>query len=413
MNDVDTLPAHSPYGASGAHRWTACPGSVRAQAGVVGTTSSYAQEGTAMHSVAAACLTNGQDAIEWTGRIVDGIEIDEDHATAVQLYLDTIRDDQDFSGGKLLVEQKFQLKEWSPDFYGTADCVRYLQRGPTLTVYDAKFGAGEIVEVQRPSGRPNIQLGFYALGAVYELRKLLQPFGATRVELVVVQPRAWHRDGPVRRARFNLAQIEAIGDELLAAQQICIRPDAPLVAGDHCKFCKRAGDCVELRRFSLAAAQLEFSDDADMELTGRVPDPATMTPQQIAQVLYAADIFETWLTAVRARAHVMAEHQGIPGWKLVNKQGRRKWIDEDAAANKLIYDYGIDEDQVYVTKIKSPAQAEKLLTKKDRESEAFKVLCPTVSSGLTLVRDSNPRLEVVPAQVAYDDGTSTVEGTEW
>ena len=28
-------------------------------------------------------------------------------------------------------------------------------------------------------------------------------------------------------------------------------------------------------------------------LTGQVPDPATMTPQQISQVLYAADIFET------------------------------------------------------------------------------------------------------------------------
>ena len=92
----------------------------------------------------------------------------------------------------------------------------------------------------------------------------------------------------------------------------------------------------------------------------------------------------------------MAEHQGIPGWKLVQKQGRRKWTDEEAAANKLIYDFGIDEDQVFVTKFKSPAQAEKLLTKKDRESETFKALCPTVSSGLTLVRDTNPRLEVVP-----------------
>jgi hypothetical protein len=316
-------------------------------------------------------------------------------------------------GGKLLVEQKFHLKDWNQAFFGTADCVRFAPDDYLLTVYDAKFGAGEIVEVQRPSGRPNIQLGFYALGAVYELRKLIKSLGATRVELVVVQPRAWHREGPVRRKTFNLAAIEAVGDELVTAMQICAGPNAPLVAGSHCKFCKRAGDCVELRRASLAQANLEFSDDADMSLTGKVPDPATMTPQQMSQVLMAAEIFEIWLTAVKARAHVMAEHQGVPGWKLVQKQGRRKFVDEEAAANALIYEFGVDEDAIYDTKLKSPAQAEKLLTKKDRESEKFKALCPSISSGLVLVRDTNPRLEVVPLTVAYNDGTSTAEGTEW
>lgn len=406
------LPAHSLYGASGAHRWTACPGSVRLAGPMKEAPSSYAQEGTAMHTVAAACLNSEQDAIEWTGRFVDGVEIDEEHAVAIQVYLDAIRVDQLRDGGKLLVEQKFHLKDWDEQFYGTADCVRFGQDG-MLTVYDAKFGAGEIVEVTRPDGRPNIQLGFYALGAVYELRRLLTQFGSTRVELVVIQPRAWHAQGPVRRKIFNLAQIEAIGDELVDAMKICLKPNAPLVAGSHCKFCKAAGSCPELRRFSLAAATLEFSDDAEMELMGKVPDPAAMTPQQIANVLYAADVFEVWLNAVRARAHVMAESQGVPGWKLVQKQGRRKWIDEEAAANTLIYDFGVDEELIYDTKMKSPAQVEKLLKPKERTMPEFASLCPTVSSGLTLVRDTNPRLEVVPLKLAYDDGTSTAEGTEW
>ena len=411
---MEQLPVHSVYGASGAHRWTVCPGSVRLAGPMKEDPSSYAQEGTAMHTVAAACLNGDQDAIEWTGRMVDGIEIDEEHAVAIQVYLDTIRRDMLRDGGKILVEQKFQLKEWDEAFFGTADCVRFGQENShLLTVYDAKFGAGEIVEVTRPDGRPNIQLGFYALGAIHELRKLLRQIGAMRIELVVCQPRAWHRDGPVRRKIFNLAEIEAIGDELLGAMQICMKPDAPLIAGTHCKFCKAAGTCPELRRFSLAAASLEFSDDAGMELMGKVPDPVNMTPQQIANVLYAADVFETWLNAVRARAHVMAEQQGVPGWKLVAKQGRRKWTDEEKAANALIYDFGIDEDLIYDTKMKSPAQVEKLLTPKDRKNEEFVSLCPSVSSGLTLVRDTNPRLEVVPLKVAYDDGTSTAEGTEW
>jgi Protein of unknown function (DUF2800) len=409
---TDTLPVHSPYGASGAHRWTACPGSVRLTAPLEEEPSSYAQEGTACHTVSAACLTNGQDAVEWVGRFVDGIEIDEEHAVAIQLYLDTIRTDQARDGGELLIEQRFHLKDFDENLYGTADCVR-IGRNNLVAVYDAKFGAGEIVEVVRPDGRPNIQLGFYGLGAVYELRRSITQFGTTRVELVVVQPRAWHRDGPIRRKIFNLVDIEAIGDELVDGMKKCLRPNAPLIAGSHCKFCKAAGTCPELRAYTLKAASLEFSESAEMELMGDVPDPATMTPQQIANVLYSADIFETWLNAVRARAHVMAEHQGVPGWKLVQKQARRKWTDEEKASNALVYDFGLDEDLIFETKMKSPAQVEKLLSPKDRKTEEFAGLCPAVSSGLTLVRDTNPRLEIVPLKVTYDDGTSTAEGTEW
>ena len=95
------------------------------------------------------------------------------------------------------------------------------------------------------------------------------------------------------------------------------------------------------------------------------------------------------------------------------KQARRKWVDEDAAATDLMYRFELDEDQVYDTRMKSPAQIEKLLKPSERASAAFKNLCPAVSSGLVLVQDTSPRLEVVPSQVAYDDGTSTGEDEPW
>ena len=56
---------------------------------------------------------------------------------------------------------------------------------------------------------------------------------------------------------------------------------------------------------------------------------------------------------------------------------------------------------------------EKLLTPQERKSAEFKALCPSVSSGFTLVHDSNPRQGVVPVQLDFDDGTSTPEDTEW
>jgi hypothetical protein len=405
-----TLPAHSPFGGSGAHRWTACPGSVRLTRGLAETSSPYAQEGTAGHAVAALCLSEKQDAVEYIDRTVEGIEIDEELAEAVQVYVDTIRKDQKTRGGKLLVEQKFHLKHLHPLFFGTADCVRP-GNDKILSVYDAKFGRGEIVEVVRPDSRPNLQLAFYALGALHELERVITSCGIDRVELVIVQPRAWHKDGPVRRAVFTIDDIKDVADELVQAAFLCEQPNAPLVVGGHCTFCGAAATCPALREQALAIAQVDFDDD--MEMTGKVPDPNTMTPAQLGNVLNAAEIFETWLTAVRNRAHIVAESQGIPGWKLVQKQARRKWADEAKAAEELCLGFDIEMGSMYEKKFKSPAQMEKLLTPADRKSDAFKALCPPVSSGLTLVRDSNPRLEVVPATLAFDDGLSTGEDAEW
>jgi hypothetical protein len=405
------LPAHSPFGGSGAHRWTACPGSVRFTAGMAGTASSYAQEGTAGHAVAALCLTEKQDAIEYVGRTVEGIEIDEDLSEAVQVYLDTIREDQR-RGGKLLVEQKFHLKHLHPQFFGTADCVRP-GLDKILSVYDAKFGRGEIVEVVRPGDKPNLQLAFYALGAMHALERVIASIGIDCIELVIVQPRAWHPWGPVRREVFSIEEIKDVAVELVQAAHLAEQPNAPLVPGDHCTFCRGAATCPALRAFTLEAAQLEFGDDMTLPVKGMVPDPATLTGMEVSRILDAAEIFEVWLTAVRNRAHVLAESQGIPGWKLVAKQARRKWADEAKALEELSFGFGVEYSSMIETKLKSPAQMEKLLSATDRKSAAFKALCPPVSSGLTLVRDTNPRPEVVPATLAFDDSLSTGEDAEW
>jgi hypothetical protein len=374
---------------------------VEAQRGIKRTPSGYAQEGTAGHLVASMCLTGDQEAIEYTGKIIDGIEIEEDLTEAVQVYVDTIRDDKKERGGKLLIEVKFHLKALHPEFFGTSDCVR-LGTDRVLSVYDAKFGRGEVVEVAQPDGRPNLQLGFYALGALNVIPVTLYD-EIDEVELVVVQPRAWHRDGPVRRKKWPVREIEALGQKLLEAAWRATQPNAPLVPGYHCKFCGAASTCKALADFSLKAAQLEFSKDAEMKLKGNVPNPATMTPEQLAKVLEAAEIFETWLVAVRARAHIVAETTNIPGWKLVPKQARRKWIDDEHRVCDALIAMGLEEAQIFEEKIRSPAQLEKHLRKKERESQAFRELCPAVSSGLNLVRDSNPKPKTTSAELDFKD----------
>jgi hypothetical protein len=78
----------------------------------------------------------------------------------------------------------------------------------------------------------------------------------------------------------------------------------------------------------------------------------------------------------------------VPGYKIVQKQARRKWTDEGAAKQALL-SLGLKESVVVETSIMSPAQAEKALKK--RFSELPEDLIKSESSGTTLAPVDDPR----------------------
>lgn len=194
---------HAVLSASSSHRWLACPGSINMCKGIPPTTSSYADEGTAAHALAEICLGNKVDkAATYVGRpmYTDGkgkeYIVTSEMAEAVQVYLDTIRQDMlDLGGGELFIERKFQLDWLYEGMFGRNDAMVAEPFG-ILRVYDYKHGAGVAVEVEN-----NPQLMYYGLGAVRD-EKVAGAY--EEIELVVIQPRAIHPDGPVRRCRMSV-----------------------------------------------------------------------------------------------------------------------------------------------------------------------------------------------------------------
>ena len=338
---------HAPLAPSAAHRWMRCPGSYEATKGCPETDSVYSREGTFAHDVAAQLLHNGapaKRAIGWKSKNLEFV-VDEKMADAIQVYLSVIRGMLLLDGGELLIEKQVTVTD---DVYGTADAVVWLNGRRVLHVVDLKMGAGVLVEVEG-----NEQLLIYVLGALKEAG--VSPREVDEVHMHIVQPR--HFGGPPHRpAVVTAAELEAFSKELLSAVHAAKQPGAPLIAGDHCRFCPVRATCPALQTQALTVAQAVFSD-LDPKRTVQPPSPANLPMEELAKILPNLAVVEAWIKSVRDHAfHRVLAGETLPGYKLVEKLGNRKWIDESSVAATL-QSFGVDpwNERTVI----SPAEAER------------------------------------------------------
>jgi hypothetical protein len=246
------MTAHSQLSASGAQRWIACPGSIRASHGIIGTTSVYADEGSAAHELARLCLKEGNNTSHYVGRQIGEFTVDTNIAAFVQIYVSACRRAK-AGADVFLIEHQFDLAALKPplEMFGTADCVAYSRSRRELQIVDLKYGRGVWV-----TARDNPQLLYYALGAALAIDG---PVSA--IVMTIVQPRT---KGDVERtATIDAVELVEWGFELLAAAAATQAPNAPLAAGAHCKFCPAKGTCLAFQNEKYAAAYHQFSIVAD------------------------------------------------------------------------------------------------------------------------------------------------------
>jgi hypothetical protein len=354
----------------------ACPGSVQLSRGIPNTSSVFAQEGTAAHALAELCLRKRMDPEFYVGITVEGVTVTDEMAEHVGVYVDhchTLLQNIDVIGE---IEKKFTLAALHPPgpMFGTADFVAYDTQNRLLHVVDLKYGQGVVVEA-----KGNKQLRYYALGAALAITSL--PIDT--VVMTIVQPRALHPDGLVRSETITYAELIDFSAELIAAAKATTVADAPLNPGPHCRFCPASGICPAQRDHAQDLAQVEFSA---MPLDVP-PDPTTLPPEVFADILGKLHILEDWATAVRAVAYAKLERgEDVPGFKLVAKRATRKWKDADTAIQSITSEGVWSEDDLVVYKMKSPAQVEKIIGKKNLDGD----LVEKVSSGYNMVPAHHP-----------------------
>lgn len=378
--------AHASFGASNSKRRMACPGSLKAEERFPDTSSPFAELGTAAHELGEHCLENNLlDVSETIGGTFYDHVVDDNMASAVQTYVDFVKKIEAEEAPALLrLEQRFSLEDLDPPMpmFGTSDCTIYGKSSANLWIIDYKHGQGVAVDVE-----DNAQLKYYALGAVL---KIGNKAPINQVHTAIVQPRAMHRDGPIRAHSYTKDEILDFGTDLIDAAHAALKPDAPLVAGDHCKFCKAAGVCPALRSNALAVAQDDF---------GEIRSVDDLTPEEIASYMTRIPLIEEWIKSLRRHANSLLEAgTPVPGYKLVEKRPTRKWKTQDAVLEWAASEE-LEDDEIFEKKIKSPAQMEKVVGKKNVPAD----LIMSVSTGLSMVGDTDSRPPV--AMLASDEFT--------
>jgi Protein of unknown function (DUF2800) len=374
--------AHCEFAPSAFERIAACPATVQRSRGMPDEPSKWAAEGTFAHTVAAEELAR---ALGWEGdyssRGFNRPEVDDELRAAVELYVDTVIGVVDRYNDFVWVEQRIDLAPFNPPapLWGTSDAAIFKPATGHLIIPDFKYGKGIPVEV-----RNNLQLRIYAGGVIAGLKGKGK---IKRVDLIIVQPRARHAEGPVRMETTTADEIVMELAEIFGAMIRALQPNAPAYPGDHCRWCPAAPTCPEYRQAALSVAQDRFGNVPEEHY--QLPQPINLSDNDLGAILARGALFETWLEQIRQHAHHRAEHgYHIPGWKLVAKRATRKWRDEAEAEATLRYSLG-EEYALHTTKLKSPAQLEKEIGKKDLR--AFHDLIVAESSGTTLAADYDNR----------------------
>lgn len=246
---------HSKFSASGAERWTECPGSVELSEGRPDKSSIYSIEGTTAHEVLEHVTEKALKQNKMPSRL--GTEFDWKwegppnqemirHAVATAEFL--LRRHQEIEGADLLLETRVHLDFIHPEMFGTFDAA-IVEHFGTLDVFDYKYGKGHAV-----SPTKNLQMIFYGIGLAS-----LYNWNFKRVRLWVIQPRIKGYDGPTYW-EIPIFELKNFYVDFFrkAVKRVENEPDV-FVEGGHCKWCKAYSKCPLKQKARNAKARQIFN----------------------------------------------------------------------------------------------------------------------------------------------------------
>jgi hypothetical protein len=306
------------------------------------------EEGTAIHWVAERMFHDR----DFGSIAPNGVIITDELLDVAELYVAWLR--EQFIPWR--VEELLRAVRIHPECGGTPDAYGHSLFEQLIEVADCKGGFG-VVEVW-----PNSQLIGY-LAAILDANPTWEQPN-TRVRFTIIQPRAFHPDGPVRSVTVPLSQVYPYIEELRQAAHKAMGETAPAVAGPQCDNCSARVICGVAHRAGMRA----------LEVSGE-PVVHSLTPEavdyEMLRIEEAARMLQARLTGLQAQAaHMIRNGRNLPHYAMQSKAGKLDWIDDDAMRSAIamgdLYGKDLRKPQVAIT----PTQAAAVIPKELLETYA-------------------------------------------
>lgn len=306
---------HAPLAPSAAGRWAKCALSVSLEAAYPDTEESpESMEGTAAHWVNEMTIKGTPPQVDQLAP--NNVAVTREMLEGADLVCEAI---EKVLGPQwrsiIVVERRVQVPRVHPTHcYGTPDYYAWARLPDgrlVLFLFDYKFGHG-VVEVFE-----NWQLVTYAAG-------LMQEANADDLNTVicfaVIQPRAHHKDGPVRWWQARGSDIRAQVNILHMQGQKALAPDPEAFPDpDACRDCRGRHACVTLQRAAYLAA------DKGKKLGAAELSPHAMG-LELRELTRAQALLKARVSGLEAQVlGTINQGKNVPFWMKESAAGRLAW----------------------------------------------------------------------------------------
>jgi hypothetical protein len=344
-----------------------------------------AAEGTVAHSCGEHWLKTGERPDEWIGytEVVGGfeIEITEEMLGFVEDYVDwcqsTMAVAEDY-----LIEGHVDISPLTPipGQGGTGDFIAFAWQW--MRIIDLKYGKDPVF------ARGNKQLRIYALGVFYEWDWL---YNFQTIEICIAQPRV---AGGLTSWTISREELLAFADEARDAWRRSWQPRHLLTrtpSPKGCRWCAVRATCPAAYLFlaeetdvfenydaqdavidviptsityeRMAAANDQILDEFAPSPFPAVPDPVELSTLALSKLLRYRKMMESFFNAVNAEllGRAISREEELLWWKVVESRTRRKLVEDEDWIISSLMDKGLKKSDLFVTKMKSPAELERTL----------------------------------------------------
>lgn len=407
------MAAHARLGPSN-HRWPNCPGSVREEARFPGDggSSEAAIDGTGSHLLLELAMEQACFADDFIGELIGvnhrdkpgGWLVDDERAKRVQMCLDYIDRrvselEEQHPDAEVKVEAESRADPggmWGrDDYWGTVDITITVTQGGLclfLEVVDYKDGRGYVSE------KGNTQLLSYLIGKARPFiasgPDLVRPFNYGKVggyRCTIVQPKT---NPVIRYEDLDPSQVEEAAARLERASGATDDPDAPLITGDWCQWCranpKRGGDCNAHTQQSIETMK-ELTNDVTAEGGGQslfeqvnniMTDVAAFTNEQLSELASARAGIEAAFDKVEEEMVLRIEQgQEVPGYAMKPGRSSKVWNEDEETIVKALKGRRLKQADIFPPKLLSPAQMMKSENLTDEQKKKLSDKYVTVKAG--------------------------------